>query len=162
MIAENEGGTPLPVEEGGTEDLNEEDRALLAQMETMRSRHLQWAEAEPAGFVPQGPADKTFRKFIALCRERGIRLVVIHMPIRPDMLKEFRYDQYLQFVSYVTVTCRDEDVKFVNLQDSWIPLQKDDYWDRTHVNRRGAAILSRDIAQDIVIPELQQMQEAQR
>jgi hypothetical protein len=154
-IAGRQGFLPLPVQ-NETEQMSRSDQERMDRMQKMNISYIAWV-AEQASYSIEGIADRTFRDIISLCNERGIRLVVVNMPIHPAKLKVFHYEQYLRCIDYLTYTCRDAKIRFVNLQDSDIPLDENDFWDRTHLNRIGAGTVSEHIGRNVVAPEVLQI-----
>lgn len=84
-----------------------------------------------------------FKKIVALCREKNIQLIIIQPPLFDPMDKAFR--QRL-------IELSDYETPFFDY-DKQNPIyeNKDYYYDRTHLNRKGAMIFTDEIARYLSI-----------
>lgn len=100
-------------------------------------------------------ADKAFRDFIALCKKENIKIVVVNMPMHTKIIEPQNLDAYDTYVEYLVKTCGRSNIRFVNLQEEIDTLGDEEFLNYGHLNRKGAEIVSKYIARNVVIPELQ-------
>lgn len=83
------------------------------------------------------------------CRAHGIRFVFVQAPIRQDILtqkdKAFLQDKHWPRIAQI---CADQEAFFYNFHGR-LPVSEADFADSTHLNRNGAAKLSRAIRQGL-------------
>jgi hypothetical protein len=106
-------------------------------------------------FQIKGPAEHAFKDFIALCRRRNIKLILLTMPLHPDdpELNYYRAE-HLEFIEYVSEICAREDIRFLNLQEEGPPLGDEHFGDYDHLNVTGAEIVSTYVSKRILVPEV--------
>jgi hypothetical protein len=76
------------------------------------------------------------RKMITVCKERGIRIILVNMPLHQtnrDLLPAGYYTKYRTAIADVAAA---ENVKFLDLGESPEFVQSD-YWDTSHLNHSG-------------------------
>jgi hypothetical protein len=149
-IESHKGAIPFPVEKDPNR-MTPEERELAQQIKETNLRHVQWL-AKEVPYEIEGVADRAFRDIISVCRGRGIHLIILCLPVRLDVMTKPEYREYQKFLPYITNVCGEEHIRFFNLQEENIALTPEDFWDRTHVNKVGAAVLSRYIAREIILP----------
>jgi hypothetical protein len=139
------GGADLPLP-----DLPPSDRALLK-----REVRKMFRKELLADYDIEGASDRTFRRFISLCRERDIKLVVLNLPIHPHTLKVYEGNAYRRFTAYVAGACEDEGVRFFDMQEFSDVLDDSHFCDYVHMSTKGSHVFSRHIANTIVLPEIE-------
>ena len=152
-IASNGGAIPFPVETDKSK-MTPEELALTKKIEKANMRHVKWL-GKQVKYEIEGVADRRFRDLIALCKERNIPLIIIHLPVQLELFDDFKYRNHLIFIEYVTRVCEQEGIKFIDLQNRNIAVGKDGFWDRIHLNEVGATTVSKYLAGKVVVPELE-------
>ena len=107
----------------------------------------------------EGVADKAFRQFIRICDKRQIRLIVLNMPVHVEFMETYSKDEYSDFIKYMTTICEKEGIDFFNLQEC-DGLDYSHFKDPIHLNRKGAELISRYIAKEILLPEMEGLWDA--
>lgn len=77
------------------------------------------------------------RNAMALCRSRGIKVIVVNMPLSKDNLSLMRADFYQVFRGKLAISCNAEDATFLDLGDS-SDFSRSDFWDSSHLGLTGA------------------------
>ncbi len=80
-----------------------------------------------------------FKKIIVMCRQRNIELIIVHPPLFDPM--DGAFTKRLQQLTYNKIPF------FEYNHQNPIYKDKDYYYDRTHLNRKGAMIFTDEIAQ---------------
>ena len=76
------------------------------------------------------------KRLLATCHERGIKVIVVNMPLSPDnrnLLPPGFYRQFRQDIAQLVV---GPDVRFLDLGES-PEFTKGDYWDTAHLEHGG-------------------------
>jgi hypothetical protein len=87
------------------------------------------------------------KKVVTLCKERGISLVLVNMPLSKrnlELLPPDFYDQYRHNIATILVSSRS-DAKFVDL-GSDTSFTDADFWDTVHMNHAGGKKLVEKIS----------------
>ncbi len=77
-----------------------------------------------------------FKALVALCRQKGIKLYVVAMPITNDNLKLMPPELYSSYMDCLTSTTKSAGVPFLDLQKSG-QYHNDDFYDTVHLNGIG-------------------------
>jgi hypothetical protein len=77
-----------------------------------------------------------FKAVVALCKERGIKLYVVAMPITDDNRKLMPRELYGSYLQCLTETTRAAGVPFLDLQKGG-DFKNDDFYDTVHLNGIG-------------------------
>jgi hypothetical protein len=106
--------------------------------------------AHPHGLeipIDQG-AVTALRELIALCREEGIRMVLVYSPQYHEMvgLTINREKIFSIFSSLAT----ENQVPFLDYTESPLSYSRENFYNAQHLNEDGAALFSRDFAQNLV------------
>jgi hypothetical protein len=98
-------------------------------------------------------AERQFREFLAAAQAAQLRLVVVALPVHPLLVARFPPDRYDSFVGFLARVTREYDVPFVNdYACNCVP--EDGFFDPHHLNDVGATLVSRRVAQSMVLPAL--------
>jgi len=77
-----------------------------------------------------------FKAVVSLCKERGIKLYVVAMPITDDNRKLMPRELYSSYIDCISTTTRDAGVPFLDLQKDGA-YKNDDFYDTVHLNGIG-------------------------
>ncbi|MBS1995577.1 MAG: hypothetical protein JSS86_04670 [Cyanobacteria bacterium SZAS LIN-2] len=77
-----------------------------------------------------------FKAVVALCKQRGIKLYVVAMPITDDNRKLMPRELYGSYLQCLSETTRAAGVPFIDLQKGG-DYQNDDFYDTVHLNGIG-------------------------
>jgi hypothetical protein len=135
------GGEWRAISEGVTP---EERRQLTADARRRYGRKLQ-------NFHIAAGADRALRALLALCRERGIGVVLFLMPEASDFRGWYSPPARERLCAYLASLRRDYGTPLIDAR-GWIP--DDDFWDGHHLLRDGAAVFTRRFAAEVLSPLL--------
>ncbi|TLM59850.1 MAG: hypothetical protein FDZ69_14100 [Deltaproteobacteria bacterium] len=116
-----------------------QDKVWTDDFETFRAQH-------PGGYVqPYDAALLTvFQEIVDICRTRGIRLVFVYTPEFVEM-QSFTVNRR-EIITLLRDFAARNRVEFIDYSDSEMCRNRSLFYNSQHLNRRGADILSRDIA----------------
>lgn len=77
-----------------------------------------------------------FKAVVALCKQRGIKLYVVAMPITDDNRKLMPRELYGSYLQCLSETTRAAGIPFIDLQKGG-DYQNDDFYDTVHLNGIG-------------------------
>lgn len=77
------------------------------------------------------------RKAMALCKSRGIRVIVVNMPLSEDNRSLMTSEFYQVYRGKLAISCNAEDATFLDLGDSQ-EFTRADFWDSSHLGLTGA------------------------
>jgi hypothetical protein len=130
-------------------------------MNSIDVRKMRYTYLEDPGYVRsytvQGYEADRFEQLLQLAQARGIRMIVINMPItrvHETFLPPGGYDSYRNYLKTITAKYGVEFVDYNN-HDLWT--EPDDFADTHHMNRVGAKKLSQLVSQQVVIPALREL-----
>ncbi|MEQ8768524.1 MAG: SGNH/GDSL hydrolase family protein [Planctomycetota bacterium] len=124
----------------GLSDLRErvleltEDRIRRAHVESLRD------------FDVNGRCSVAFERLLRICRERGIRLVAVNLPVSAEYARgAYRNGEYEKYLERARTLCRDGDVPFIDLakDGDTEPLPLSLFRDGHHLNEIGSHYYSR-------------------
>ena len=138
----------VPRDGKGLVHMNENERRR--RIDHVRERLL-------ADYAIEEENDRAFRLFISLCKKRGIRLIVVNMPVHPDFMRAYDDNQYETFLKYVDGICAQHGIRFVNLQNEPIPLDDGDFGNYDHLSTEGAEKVSTYLAGEALFEEIQNL-----
>ncbi len=102
-------------------------------------------------------AKRAFEQIISITRERGIRLVVVNLPVTLDYMDFYRLGEYESFLEYVTGACAAANIPFHDFN----PIDGKEkriadrfFYDPDHLGPKGSNIFSGRMAQEVVAPLL--------
>jgi len=100
-------------------------------------------------FRPRVAAAEALADIVSLCRERGIRLVLIQLPEHAVALA-YR-DKYAAFAAWMADFVAEQQVAYLDLNaEGAFPVDDDDlFFDSDHVNAAGAVVASRLVAERV-------------
>lgn len=97
-------------------------------------------------FRDDGRQALVLRRFRDLARDRGMNLVLVYPPQLPAFCQRLYLDNgEARFDAWITRLCRREGIAYYDLRDS-ARYVHEDFEDPVHLNARGAARFSRDLA----------------
>jgi len=120
-------------------------RALPGRVEAMLDGNLR-------DFRLEGRGTWAFRRIVELCRERGIALVVLNLPLSGEFKRRvYGGGEYEAYRAHVRALCAELDVRFHDLDAADEPLDTTYFRDGDHLNPYGAERVSRAVARDVLI-----------
>jgi hypothetical protein len=98
-------------------------------------------------------AERRWLEFLRATHDTRLSVVVVLLPVHPDVRRRFADDRYEAFTDFVERTTREAGVTFVNMYQE-PALNTDAFFDYHHLNERGAALVSRRLADVVIRPLL--------
>lgn len=95
-------------------------------------------------------------KIAETCKVYGVTLILLHQPIYKDILPMFEAGVYEDYMTWITTAAEEEGVELIVLQDKWVMEDEQYFRDYIHYSPRGAAWFSTRLADEILLPRLQQ------
>ncbi|MDA0668152.1 MAG: hypothetical protein O3A95_10885 [Planctomycetota bacterium] len=106
------------------------------------------------GYTTSEAWRKDLREIAALCKEKQVRLVLVHQPFYSGLLQHFEAGAYDEYMQWMQQNAEQLDLDFYNLHQDW-ELPMEHYRDFIHYAPQGAAWFSERLAQEILAPMLQ-------
>jgi hypothetical protein len=156
LVTPDDPARPQPVEdEYGFLPLNHEMTRI--DVRQMRATYL-----GPRGYLRdytvRGYQAERFAQLLDLARARGIRVVVINMPITTEHEAFLSpAGAYAGYRTYLQTTSAAHGARFVDYNDHSLWQEPQDFADTHHLNRTGAKKLSSLVANDVLIPALRDL-----
>ncbi|WP_158848176.1 hypothetical protein [Algibacter sp. L1A34] len=99
-------------------------------------------------FIKMDPESmKLFEIYIAKCKKSKINIFFVYPP------NYYEYNQYIknqdQIISYYTKISKKYQVPFLNYSNNSLSLSKEYFYDSQHLNKKGAELFTKILAQDI-------------
>jgi hypothetical protein len=76
------------------------------------------------------------------------------MPIRSEYTDQGSKGEHATFLEHISAVCRNENIDFFDLQKERTNLEAIYFYKAHHVNASGAEIVSRYVADNILIPRM--------
>lgn len=106
-------------------------------------------------FDPRGRATVALDRLASLCRERGVRLVVVNLPVTERFAAAaYANGEYGVYLEHLRAWCAREKVPFVDANVAPLRPAPFLFEDGDHLSRVGATIFSRAMARDVLAPHL--------
>jgi len=93
---------------------------------------------------------RAFEEIISLAEERGIRLVVINMPVTKDYFSIYKPGEYESYFNLVKKICSKEGVEFHDFNSSANRFDDRLFYNPDHLGPKGSLQFSRKIALEIL------------
>lgn len=87
-------------------------------------------------------------KFMGFCKNRGIELVIVNMPVTADNIKLLPDGCYGLYLGKVQSLTRKYALRFIDLQDS-SRFKRDLYCDTAHMNGKGGVVFFKALAEEL-------------
>jgi hypothetical protein len=95
----------------------------------------------------------TLDKFIDLADSRGIKVVLVTMPVDAELRKLWDNDQRIdEFRAALQVVAGEHGVPLLDLYRGWDGFPEDGLWDYHHLNEVGAGAVSKLVADTELVP----------
>jgi hypothetical protein len=132
--------------------LNHEMRPVdvrkIREVYTGRPGHLQ-------DYTVAGYQAARFEQLLALAQARGIRVIVINMPITTIQEGFLSPADYAAYRAYLRDVTSRFQIPFYDYNDHALWQEPTDFADPNHMNRIGAKKLSQRVSQEVVLPALE-------
>lgn len=152
IVKSHKGAIPMPVVHDKSK-MTQEELDVVNRLSNAAGHYVNWVKSD----VEPPAVDKYWEKFIYLCEKRNIRLIILTVPTRPGLVDVPDNADHARLFRYFEQADRRRNVRFVVLDEQKLNLTKEDFWDFNHLNSKGAEIVSRYIAEEILVPEIQNM-----
>jgi hypothetical protein len=112
-----------------------------------RRRELATRKRRLADYRIDGPSERIVNRMVALSEKKDVRLIFVDLPVTQEFRGFFSDGEYEIFLEYVEDLQVRPTVEFHNLSRERLMLTERDFADLDHLNKRGARILSRHLAE---------------
>jgi hypothetical protein len=89
------------------------------------------------------------------CREAGVPLTLFEVPTAPILREHLPRGAYRRYRVAVARAAEAHGVPFLTVEDLALEFGRRDFREQSHLNQRGAAKLTRAVAEWVVLPALQ-------
>ena len=102
------------------------------------------------------PSDRivtdALERLVSRCRGAGVELVFYELPVAEMLLERLPEGLYADYLRKMRRLSRADGVRFVPLKELQLEFDRSEFHDFTHLNQKGAAKLSKAIAEQLLIP----------
>lgn len=94
------------------------------------------------------------REIAEMCSESGVGLVLVSAPISDDLARLKPAGLVDRFNEIVRSVAEERGMRFLTVADLGVQLERADFREQSHLNRRGAEKLTRALVEQVVTPTL--------
>jgi len=109
---------------------------------------------ENGNYVLSDARIESLRKTLELTRERGVRTILVETPISPDLQRHLPDGVTDGFMEIIDSVRTELGVEFVSVEQLGVEIGRENFREQSHLNRSGGDIMTRAIAERIVLPHL--------
>jgi hypothetical protein len=106
-------------------------------------------------YVMDGSQPRRVEGLITACNEAGVDLVMFEIPVAEILERNYPEGVWPEFRQAMQQFARDGGVTFVTADQLGLELTDADFAEQSHVNHKGAEILTRALFEQVVIPRLE-------